>query len=106
MKEIAFSTNWNDKLSWQARYFTTIRLFNESKYIKGDTYIVSLKKKYIGNAILYDAKSIYGRDINDWMAVIDTGYEAQDFLKILSRMYKTTEPENLHLHYLLFKFIA
>lgn len=86
MDTISFSYNWNNKL--QSKFFTTIRALNPGKYRVGIKHEVVFKGDRIGIAEVVSVKAIYGRDINEYIAGLDTGYSVDDTLKILSRMYK------------------
>lgn len=86
MDTVSFSYNWNNKL--QCKFFTTIRALNPGKYHAGVRHEVVLKGDRIGIAEVVSVKAIYGRDINEYIAGLDTGYSVDDTLKILSRMYK------------------
>jgi len=82
--KITFVSNWNNKLF--CKCFTTMRL-NNHFYI-GNTYNIELKGKIIGEALLIDKKSFYIKDLNEWIAHIDTGYNVQECKNILLTMYK------------------
>lgn len=82
---INFSTNWNNKLA--NRYFTTIRLKNCKKYIIGKSYCIQLQRKFLKNALIEDIKTIYLKDINEFIAGLDTGYSAHETKQMLTNMY-------------------
>ena len=86
MDTISFSYNWNNKL--QCKFFTTIRALNPFKYHVGVKHEVVLKGDWLGIAEVVSVKAIYGRDINEYISGLDTGYSVDETLKILSRMYK------------------
>lgn len=86
METINFSQNWNNKLSGKA--FTTIRLHNPHKYKLGDNYEVAIKEKPLGTASLVDLKKITLRMLDNFTARLDTGYSANDTIKLLQQMYK------------------
>ena len=86
MDTISFSYNWNNKL--HCNFFTTIRALNPNKYRAGVQHEVLLKDDCLGIAEIVSVKAIYGRDINEYIAGLDTGYSVDETLKILSRMYK------------------
>ncbi len=86
METIAFSQNWNNKLSGKA--FTTIRLHNPHKYKLGETYAVSIKDKPLGVVALVDLKKITVRMLDNFTARLDTGYSANETVQILKQMYK------------------
>ena len=84
MDEIKFSTNWNNKLD--CNYFTTLRLSDRFKV--GGKYPVLLKKKQIGTGEIMAKKYLKLNQINDYIAGLDTGYNAQNCKEILKTMYK------------------
>jgi len=84
MEEIKFSTNWNNKLD--CNYFTTLRLSDRFKI--GGKYPVLLKKKQIGTGEIMAKKYLYLKQINDYIAYLDTGYNATKCKEILRTMYK------------------
>ena len=86
MDTISFTYNWNNKLN--CNFFTTIRALNPGKYHTGVQHEVFLKDDCLGIAEVVSVKAIYGRDINEYIAGLDTGYSVEETLKILSRMYK------------------
>ena len=79
-----FSHNWNQKL--YATYFTTLRL--SGRHAVGDRVEVYLKKECLGAAVIIDKKEIRLAQINDWMAMLDTGYPAKETRTILETMYR------------------
>jgi hypothetical protein len=88
INEIKFSKNWNNKLNCPT--FTTIRLHNTSKYVISEVYqIVFPHKKqiYAFNAIILDIQNIRLSDINNHIAYLDTGLDAEKTKKILQNMY-------------------
>lgn len=84
MDEIKFSTNWNNKLL--CNYFTTLRLSDRFKV--GEKYLILLKKKQIGTGEIIAKKYLKLNQINDYIAGLDTGYNAQKCKEILKTMYK------------------
>lgn len=90
MKDLTFSTNWNKKLGCDA--FTTLRMSN--KYEPGDAVRILLQKKkgdppeVIGLGKVHGKRKIKITDINDFLAYVDTGYNAEETRGILHNMYK------------------
>jgi hypothetical protein len=84
MNTISFSYNWNNKLN--CTIYTTLRLTN--KHQPGDVVRVELNKQPIHNAQVLAIKRIKLADINDYIAGIDTGYDAEKCKDILKTMYK------------------
>lgn len=88
-EELKFSYNWNDKLT--AKRFTTLRMKQE-KYQVGSVFKVSLKGGSLYNATVIAIKefaSIY--DIDEFSASLDTGYGAEETIKIVETMYKNKD---------------
>ena len=81
-----FSENWNHKLDCTA--FTTIRI-ESAKYQIGQFKAIKLKGK-LYKSHLYQIKAIKRfklSSINDYMAYVDTGYNAQTCRNIIEKMY-------------------
>ncbi len=85
MAEIKFTHNWNNKLA--CTFFTTIRLRNDPKYRMGHTYEIFLSGKRLFNAAIVDIRHFKLDKLNDFIAGLDTGYNAQECEKIIRRMY-------------------
>jgi len=102
MEKITFSYNWNGKLNCDC--FTTLRLssrLNENEIVevidrgvsKGQARII--KKRRL-NSIA---------EINDMMAFLDTGYNAEECRNIIKRMHpKITDWDKQSLYYYLIKY--
>ena len=84
MNNLDFSYNWNNKLDCQA--FTTLRLTD--KYNINDTLKVMLRKEFRGFVMVVDKRRFTLNKINDFIAYIDTGYNQQECVNILTKMYK------------------
>jgi hypothetical protein len=80
---LRFSTNWNNKL--QCDTFTTLRL-DSDKYKVGEVYKVTLKG-HLKDIRIIDKKVLLLNQINDWIAFIDTGYNRDECINIIKRMY-------------------
>lgn len=107
-KETRFSFNWNNKLS--NRSFTTIRLFNERKYKPGEIHAIILRTKnnvvtLCGDAEILESRKIYGRDFNEFIAQIDTGYSLKEMKGILGRMYSNKDIESTAFSFVLFRYL-
>ena len=85
MDDIVFSYNWNNKLDNNA--FTTLRLEDERKYYVGKEVNIKLKSQEYGNAIIRGVKPLMLSQINDYIAYLDTGYDAAECTNIIRRMY-------------------
>lgn len=83
MNKLNFSYNWNNKLECKA--FTTIRL--SSKYNKNEKVIVQLNKVDKFEARIVDVRHFKIDKINEFVAMIDTGYSAAETKDILKKMY-------------------
>jgi hypothetical protein len=84
MNIINFSYNWNNKLDCKA--FTTLRL--SDKYNISDIVEIHLKNKLLFKAEVIDKKYLKLDKINHFIAYIDTGYNYQECIDILKKMYK------------------
>lgn len=84
METIKFAYSWNGKLSNKA--FTTLRP-HSSYYVKGKIYNIELKGEYKGQAFLADIRTTTAEKLNDFICLLDTGYNREDTLKMLQKMY-------------------
>lgn len=82
-----FSTNWNKKLD--CTYYSTLRMSN--RYIVGQKGIITLKNQpqHIGEIIAKNAVKLDSvpSSFLDVIAYLDTGYNWQDTLAIIKKMY-------------------
>ena len=83
--EIEFSQNWNNKLDCNA--FTTIRMWNPAKHIPGRQVVIKLKGEVHSEGVIHAVKQMNIEQINDYMAYLDTGHNAEYTKKILKNMY-------------------
>lgn len=97
LEKINFNTNWNNKLN--NKTFSTIRIFNNKKFIIGYYYKILLKNEYLFDAKLEFEKSFYIDGLTNPMAYLDTGYPRNETIDILKKMYK--DKINLKFHYLI-----
>ena len=81
-----FAYNWNKKLNCKA--FTSIRLWNENKYQVGNVFEVWLGNTKKGVASLVSLKRMRIDQINDHIALLDTGYRADECKDMIKTMYK------------------
>lgn len=103
MERLDFSHNWNRaKLDCQA--FTTLRLSGRLEV--GQMVEIWLKKGIKGAAVVVDKKRLANIDaINDWMAYLDTGYNAQECREIIRKMYpRITGWDNQPIYYYLLRY--
>lgn len=84
-KTINFSTNWNNKLD--CKCFTTLRLKNPKKYRVGAEYLITQNRKPKKKALIEAIRTIYFKEINEFVAHLDTGYSAHETQNILRKMY-------------------
>ena len=81
--DLTFSTNWNKKLDCD--YFTTLRLSGRMNV--GDLVEVTAKG-YNFLAEVVEKKQITLDMIDNFIAFVDTGYNAEETQKIIRTMYK------------------
>jgi len=84
---IDFSHNWNKKLGCDA--FTTLRLRQYG--VVGDVLTLTQQFKPFGTATIIAVKVLKLSDINDYIAYLDTGYNAEECKQILMDMYKQSQ---------------
>lgn len=79
-----YSHNWNNKLDCPIH--TTIRLSGRLQV----GYLVAefFKGEYKGHVKVIDKKRILLDTLNDWVAGLDTGYDAAETIRIIKTMYK------------------
>lgn len=99
MTKITFSTNWNNKLDCKA--FTTLRLRNDSKYVPGQTYSIYHKDSYWGKAVIRSISHFYLKDLNNFIAYLDTGYSKEECAAIIQKMYPKVDFANKQLSLIL-----
>jgi hypothetical protein len=98
MKELKFSTNWNNKLECTA--FTTLRRHYKSKYVIGESLLVSYPGvKFV--AIVWDVKRLRVRDLNNYICFLDTGYNVCETKEILKKMYSSDYSDNMLMDFVL-----
>lgn len=103
METIDFSYNWNNKLA--GRFFTTLRL-NNPKYQIGKTFQVRLKGNDLCLAQVVDFKILMLKDINSYIAGLDTGYTVPVCKDVIRKMYPTKNWETQRLVLVLFQVIT
>lgn len=79
---LEFSSNWNNKLN--SKYFSTLRM--SPKWIEQPILIVKFKDK-AKIAKIKDARKIKVSQLNDFICYLDTGYNKEQTIKILEKMY-------------------
>jgi hypothetical protein len=92
MFDLNFSFNWNNKLDCNA--FTSIRLYQPEKHFVGNQVNILLKGHNKGSGVLKGVKPMNLRQINDYIAYLDTGYDAEECKNILRRMYSKVDFES------------
>lgn len=103
METIDFSYNWNNKLS--GNFYTTLRLANP-KYQVGKTFQVRLKGKELHKVQVADFKFVMLKDINSYIAGLDTGYSVPECQSIIKKMYPTKNWETQRLVLVLLQVIS
>jgi hypothetical protein len=83
--KLEFSYNWNNKLNCKA--FTTLRLYNPDKHRTGTPLEIFLKGADLGTGSIQGVKPMMLNDINEYIARIDTGYNREECINIIKRMY-------------------
>lgn len=84
IQDLEFSSNFNNKLSCPC--FSTLRV--SGRFSVGQRVRVCLKTKVMGYAVCRYRRQISFGAINDAMAFLDTGYNAEKCRSILFNMYK------------------
>ena len=85
MLTIPFSYNWNNKLDCKA--FTTIRIYSHDNHRPGTSVNAVLKGISKGVGKIMNVKTFLLKDLNDFMAYLDTGYNTAECQKIIKTMY-------------------
>lgn len=100
LPKIEFSYNWNSKL--HCKCFTTIRLHNPNKYVIGQRYYICLELlEFIAEIV--NIKQFRLSQLNDYMAMLDTGYGVQETTEIIKKMYPNIDFENQLFDFILLK---
>lgn len=101
MERFSFSNNWNNKLNGDA--FTTLRLSGRLNI--GQPVEIEYKGQ-VRVAKVIDKKRLANIEvINDWMAYLDTGYNADECRAILKRMHhKVPDWANQPIYYYLLRY--
>jgi len=86
MRTINFTENFNGKLG--CTFFTAIRLQTPARYVVGETYKISLNGKIIKHAKLIDKRNLSLAKINNYIAWLDAGYNAEQLKNMMRIMYK------------------
>lgn len=63
------------------------------KYVVGERYKLKMKGEYLGGVDILAIKHFYLRNLNEFIARIDTGYSKDECEKIIRRMYKSVDFE-------------
>lgn len=87
MNDLTFSCNWNNKLDCDA--FTTIRFSTRFRIGQEYKIILRLSKHNVetkGIAKVVAMKDFLLKDLNEFMAYIDTGYSITQTKEIIRRM--------------------
>lgn len=101
-RSLNFSFNWNNKL--QNSCYTTVRIWNENKYVVGERYDVFLEgkknqiPKKLHQALLLDVKKYKFEQFSEYVARIDTGYNLAEFKEVVKKMYPQAESKMFGLY--------
>lgn len=87
MKKIEFSCNWNNKLD--CNVFSTLRLTD--RFEINDIIEIHLKKHLYSTGQILKKKGLLLKQITDYVAYLDTGYNAIECKNILMKMYKNID---------------
>lgn len=88
MIDLKYSYNWNNKLSCQIH--TTIRLRNDEKYFVDQQVTEIIKERKLQSSTIIAIKHLLLEDIDDFIAGLDTGYNAEKCKEIIQTMYKNS----------------
>jgi hypothetical protein len=84
--EIPYSKNWNNKL--QCEVYTTIRVWNPTKYQKGRTFHAMLNGKLHHTGTIEDVRKIFFKDMHDWVTRLDANLSSEEFKNMMRKMYQ------------------
>ena len=109
-QSVRFSQNWNQKLVCDS--FSTIRIRNVKKYVKGNRYMIMLKIpgsgyfEEVGIAILVASSMFTLSNLSDTMSFLDADMNNVEMKNMLNKMYKDKNQyvENLMFNMLVFKW--
>ncbi|MCA0231535.1 MAG: hypothetical protein LCH91_13770 [Bacteroidetes bacterium] len=85
-EQLPFNENWNNKLSCPS--FTTFRLQNARKYRVGNKLSILLKGKFLKDVEVIDVRTVKLYAVNEFVARLDTGYSRDEFIGLVTTMYK------------------
>lgn len=94
---LKFSHNWNRKL--HCDYFTTIRIHNEEKYRPGNKLDVIWGGQNCDPVEIIDRKVFFLKDMNHFMASLDTGYTLEEAKEIIRKIYSNVKPSPDQIRY-------
>lgn len=104
MNELVFTQNYNNKLNCHA--FTTLRLQNTNRHVLFAEYKIMLGKQHLKNAQLRAIKHIDISQINDYIALLDTGLPAINCVALIKSIYPNVDFSQQKLSFLLFQTTA
>lgn len=85
MEALSFSYNWNNKLDCKA--FTTIRIYNPNKHVKGTKVAIWLKSESKGTGTIEEVKPFMLDQLNPFISYLDTGYSVEECRNVFLKMY-------------------
>lgn len=96
---INFSSNFNSKLN--ADIFSTIRMRNDKRYQQNRLYTITLKDQLHGQARILYLRHFDIQNLPNATAYQDSGYNAQDTIKMLQTMFKHKNIDIFHVEWTL-----
>ena len=91
MQNLVFTAAWNGSQfhnKIHCKYFTTLRLPNEKKYVLNERYAVYLSEKCIKSAKLIKITPCTLTQLTDTFFHLDTGYNKETSINIFKRIYR------------------
>jgi hypothetical protein len=93
--ELAFSTNWNNKLDCSA--FTTLRIYNPNQHFAGRKVKILQKGHDKGKGRIEAVKAFHIDKLSPYISYLDTGYSVEECKNILKRMYSWADWDKVSL---------
>jgi len=91
---LKLSYNFNNKLDCDV--FTVIHPFDPKLFQKGNLLELYLKSEQVGKVNVLEHRELSEEKINDWIAYIDTGYNAARTKIILRCEFPTTKKQQIY----------
>ena len=103
MQPLRFSSNWNGKLNEESNYFSTIRLYNPSRYYVGVKFEVFLNKDLACYAEVINIKTLYLHEVNEFIAALDAGLSVIEFIALMNKFYPKADWKTQKLQFILLR---